>query len=371
MRSFCVIAKQLLGARYESVTKSLLTCFIIFSALYAAGIRVEVAPFIFFLTATLFSMGVMWRSLGSARNAEIMQGLFMLPFDNKELVVSYLLAFGSYTLITKTLLVLTLFLAINRWSVTQILTAALCTCNGCVLATAGYITFRKKNISSLFSVDAYIFYRSVPARKVFSRDRRNGNILLYLLRHLTTNKSYLMNTGGLWVIACFLPLLLGQFDGLNAMPLGFAILGLNTPICILLSCNPRLEQAVRTLPGQAIRFGSGYCFFIFVVNIMADNIYLISWQLQNGGVLYTNVITAVLFALQSAILSVILEWRYPIRNWKIENDLWHHPRKYIVPLLMLLAAVIVGTRPSAIWVWICIVIVECIGLLVVVRRILK
>ena len=47
---------------------------------------------------------------------------------------------------------------------------------------------------------------------------------------------------------------------------------------------------------------------------------------------------AVLIALQSAILSVLLEWFWPIRNWKIENDLWRHPRKYIVPLIMLLIA---------------------------------
>lgn len=38
---------------------------------------------------------------------------------------------------------------------------------------------------------------------------------------------------------------------INVMPLGFAILCLNTPICILLSCDPNLEQAVRVLPGQA------------------------------------------------------------------------------------------------------------------------
>lgn len=46
--------------------------------------------------------------------------------------------------------------------------------------------------------------------------------------------------------------------------------------------------------------------------------------------------TVLLFALQSAILSVILEWNPPIRDWKTESDLWHHPRKYVLPLVMLL-----------------------------------
>ena len=59
---------------------------------------------------------------------------------------------------------------------------------------------------------------------------------------------------------------------------------------------------------------------------------------------------AVLVALQSAILSVLLEWFHPVRNWKIESDLWHHPRKYVVPLIMLLIAGGIGTWPVGIWV---------------------
>ena len=48
------------------------------------------------------------------------------------------------------------------------------------------------------------------------------------------------------------------------------------------------------------------------------------------------------FALLSAIGSVLLEWFCPLRNWKIESDLWHHPRKYVVPGIMMLLAGVVG-----------------------------
>ena len=40
----------------------------------------------------------------------------------------------------------------------------------------------------------------------------------------------------------------------------------------------------------------------------------------------------------------------PVRNWKIENDLWHHPRKYIVPLIMFLIAGLIGMWSVSIWV---------------------
>lgn len=36
------------------------------------------------------------------------------------------------------------------------------------------------------------------------------------------------------------------------------------------------------------------------------------------------------------VLLLLLEWFYFIRNWKIESDLWNHPRKYVVPVIMLL-----------------------------------
>lgn len=132
-----------------------------------------------------------------------------------------------------------------------------------------------------------------------------------------------------------------------SVPLGFAMLSLNTPICILLSCTPALEQAVHFLPGQKKQFCIPYCFFIFVCNLTADTIFLCSLEIQTGCVTLFMLVTGVFFALQSAVFSVLLEYYFPIRGWKIESDLWHHPRKYLVPVTMVLLAGIVGTLPMA------------------------
>lgn len=201
-----------------------------------------------------------------------------------------------------------------------------------------FIAFTSMLISflRLLKADAYVFYHPVPAKLLIRHTKGTGSIFLYLLRYLITNKNYLLNTAGLCVIAGVMPFILGQFEGVNVMPLGFAVLCLNTPICILLSCDPDLEQAVRTLPGQAKRFCTNYCFFIFSINMAVNSVYLISWQIGKSGVNSTEIIIALIITLQSAILSVLLEWFCPVRNWKIENDLWHHPRKYIVPLIMFL-----------------------------------
>ena len=398
------LSKQLFGAKYERIIKSLAACLILFLAIHTAGIHMEIATSILFLTAMAFSAGIMWQALHSSGNADSMAGLFMLPFTNRGMTFSFVLAFAGYTLLTKTFPVLALFFAVHEWSVLQIAVALLCACNGCFMAAAWYTmtyeaSHHKKRKLMPFAVlwcvgmllaiffvrdvivfalivlaslslsflrllmaDAYMFYRTASAKLLTRRTKGTGSVLLYLLRYLVTNKNYLVNTAGLCVVGGILPMILGQFEGLNVMPLGFAILCLNTPICILLSCDPGLEQVVRVLPGQAGRFCTRYGFFIFSVNMAVSSVYLAAWQIRHGGVGGMDIMAAVLIALQSAILSVLLEWLHPIRNWKVESDLWNHPRKYVVPFIMLLVAGLIGMWPVGIWVLLCIVIAEVISL---------
>ena len=73
------LSKQFFGAKYESARKSLLAAAILFIAIYAAEIRVAVAPAILYLTSTLFTAGVMWQVLTGRRQMEAMQGMLMLP----------------------------------------------------------------------------------------------------------------------------------------------------------------------------------------------------------------------------------------------------------------------------------------------------
>ena len=397
------LSKQFFGAKYESARKSLLAAIILFIALYATELRVEIAPFIFYLTSTFFTAGVMWQVLTGQRHMETMQGMFMLPFDNRSFVFSYVLVLGAHTLITKTLLIWVLFFAVASWSAGEIALAVLCGCMACVVTAAGYQMCRKGHavlailwaagilsailltrrwvvflavataslvvaILYLAFADAYGFYSASVAKRIVQHKGRSGSVFVYLTRYLMANKSYLINTVGLCAIACFLPLLFGEFQGLYVFPIGLAILCLNTPICTLLSCDPDLEQAIRVLPEQSGRFCRRYCLFIFFVNGIIASIYLCSWQIINGGVGFAHVITLLLFALQSAIFSVILEWRHPIRGWKTESDLWHHPRKYIVPLIMLLLAALVGAWMSLLSIWSAVLLIECGILLYTTRR---
>lgn len=403
MNTTKALSKQFFGAKFQSAGKSLLAAVILFIAIDTAEFQVEIKPFILYLTSTFFTGGIMWQMLTGKRHIEAMQGMFMLPFDNRSFVFSYVMVLGAHTLITKTLPIWALFFAAASWYPWKIAIAVFCGCMACAVTAAGYRMCRKglivlpvlwaagilavillvrkdaavltaaiANILAavlyLSFADAYDFYCAAASKRAIQHTGHSGSMFVYLTRYLLANKSYSINTVGLCAIACFLPLLFGAFQGLNLFPTGLAILCLNTPICTLLSCDPDMEQAIRVLPGQSGRFCRKYCLFIFIVNGIVAGIYLCSWQFIHGEIGLAHVWTVLLFTIQSAILSVILEWKHPIRGWKTESDLWHHPRKYIVPLAMLLIAAIVGTNPPVLWIWSGILLMECGFLLYTTRR---
>lgn len=147
MNTVKALSKQFFGAKYESVRKSLLAAAFLFIAVYAAEFRVVIAPFILYLTSTFFTAGIMWQVLTGRRHMETMQGMFMLPFDNRSLVFSYVLVLGAHTLITKTLLIWALFFAVASWSVWEIVVAITCGCMACAVTAAGYRMCRKGHIA--------------------------------------------------------------------------------------------------------------------------------------------------------------------------------------------------------------------------------
>lgn len=376
--------KKLFGVKYERLSRTLLIDLILFWGLSISGFRTKIAPAVFSLTVSVFTGGVMWQDLSSRDNTDDLQNMLMLPFDRRKMVFSYITALGAYTFLTKTALLLAVLLAVSNWGFPGLLTGLLCGIYGILAAAALFSLNRYRYADGLriaaltaaivlsadhpwflpvilagclssFPVLLYADGYSFASCEKAGRHRRalapvtgtgmhhrRHSMLRYLLRYLSARKNYLANTGFMWGIACVLPLFFRQMESLAVIPVGFAILSLNTPLCILLSCDPALEQAVRFLPGQERAFCLPYCAFIFLCNLAADSLFLTSWQLLAGGVPFLMFVTALFFALASAVCSVLLEWFLPVRNWKIESDLWHHPRKYIVPAVMLLAAGIIG-----------------------------
>ena len=394
-------AKKLFGAKYERMPRTLFMDVIVFWGLYIAGFQVQIASFIRVLMISTFTAGVMWQALSSKDNAVELTAMLMLPYRRREFVFSYVGVLGAYTVLTKTGLLFAVLMAVSAWKPIELVAIILCMIHAVLMAAAVYsvrkywyvgglwtavivsaILFLGSRtwfyllllVNGLFAVlilwraDGYDFYQKESRKshgKAYHvvRQGKRATLWRYFFRYLSCHKNYLLNTAVMWCVALVLPYFFREMTGLSVIPVGFAILSLNTPICILLSCDPDLEQAVRFLPGQKRRFCIPYCLFIFLCNMAADVIFLCSWRIQNGSVTVQMTAGAVFFALQSAVLSVLLEWFYPIRDWKIESDLWHHPRKYAVPVVMLLLAGAVLACPVLLYALLVLLVVEIVVLL--------
>ncbi len=394
-------AKKLFGARYERLLQTILLDVIIFWGLHIAGFQVQIAASVRILMLSAFTAGVMWQALSSKDNAVELKHMLMLPYQPQEFVFSYVAALGGYTVLTKTGLLLAVLLAVSAWKSIEMIGMAISMLHAVLMAAAVY-SLRKYwytgglwaaaivsailfcgsrtwfglllladslvAVLILWKADGYAFYQGESEKSHAIRQRKRGSLWRYFFRYLSDHKNYLLNTVVMWCAAIVMPYFLREMAGLFVVPVGFAILSLNTPICILLSCDRDLEQAVRFLPGQKGCFCVPYCLFIFSCNMAADMIFLLSWQIQNGGVTVLMIAGAVFFALQSAVLSVLLEWFYPIRGWKIESDLWHHPRKYVVPVVLLLLAGGACVWPVLLYVLLALLAVEIAILLFICRR---
>lgn len=393
---FKAFSKKLFGVKYGRLAQTIFIYLILYLGLHFAGFQVPISPFILYLMVSTFTAGIMWQALCSEDNAAYMQNMVMLPFERQKFVFSYIAAMGFYTFLTKTVGLLAVLLAVSVWDWTEILSSILCAVNAILMAAAIFSLKRYWYVGSLWiaavfavlffewdkpwiilmisancilaflllqNADGYAFYLQKNEKKPTAGNKRHS-VWMYFFRYFKSHKSYFMNTVAMWCVACVLPLFFGQRESLSAIPVGFAVLSLNTPVCILLSCDRALGQAVRLLPGQKKTFCIPYCLFIFLCNIAADVIFLCSLQVWTGGVTAWMIAAAVFFAMQSAVFSVLLEWFYPVRGWKIESDLWHHPRKYIVPAVMLLLAVVVGTLPAITFVLIILLAVEIAILLI-------
>lgn len=176
-------------------------------------------------------------------------------------------------------------------------------------------------------------------------------MLGYLFRALSADRRSWLNTAGLWAGACLLPLALAPASGRELLPVSLALCGLNTPAATLFSRDPALAQALVVLPGGGRRFWRGYVGFLAGLYGAALVLCLGAWQLAWGAVGLGDLAAVPLLALQGALLAAALErWR-PLRRWKTESDLWHHPRKYLVPLALLPLALAGVGRPVVLCLW--------------------
>ena len=109
---FNVFRRKLFGNGFEKVFKYIVICTAVFFGLYMAEIRITIAPFIKYLMSGTFTAGIMWHALSSDNSAEL-SGIAALPFRKHDFTFSYICAYGLYTVITKSVLLIAALFAVS------------------------------------------------------------------------------------------------------------------------------------------------------------------------------------------------------------------------------------------------------------------
>lgn len=365
---FNVFRKKLFGKGFEKALKYIVICAVVFFGLHIAEINLTIETFIKYLMSGTFTAGIMWHALSSDNSAEL-NGIAALPFDKHSFTFSYIGAYGLYTIITKSALLMAVMFAVSAPDIMEIIGSVICMLGGVFVTSAVYAMKKHRivgfawaaaSVAAIFSeyavillsadlivamlvlltADPYNFINSFTAGAVLKSSRRHS-VWKYLFRYMTARKNYLINTAAMWAVGIVFPFLLRESGADAFLPMGFAVLSINTPLCVLISADRSLREAIHFLPSGTRMFCLPYFSFIALNNIIAYTFYLVSFGLQAGGFEPKNTVLAVIFALLSAFGSVIMEMRFPLTEWKTESDLWHHPRKYIVPAILLLLAGVV------------------------------
>lgn len=313
--------KKFMGARYERIPKTLIIWAVVLFALHSSELSLEIAPIVVWLTTVFITVGGFVQVLSSDDTVDSLRGQLMLPESPAKFHAAFFFTAMLYTLLTKTGLLLIAYLALSTIKISAIIGFAIC----------------------FFVSGAAVYPLVFRSEKKVTGHRYTGgtkhNFAVYLLRYLWNNKNYFANTVILWAFGCAFAVFSSKSGFSNVLPLGFAIMCLNTPLGILLSSDRALYRQVRFLPGQTTVVLFPYALFVTLVNMTACAIYLTAWYLATGYFASIMMVIAILFSMISAILTVMLEIKHPLLDWKVESDLWHHPRKYIVPGIMVVFAV--------------------------------
>ncbi|MBP5607705.1 MAG: hypothetical protein J6X66_05485, partial [Lachnospiraceae bacterium] len=122
---FNAFAKKVFGVKYEGLIKAVFISAVMFMGLKGAGLNINVSPTVLYLTAAVFSAGVMWKALNSNDFSQSFGNMIMMPFPEKALVFTYISVLGIYTIFTKLIVVMALFFAVHVFDVPQIICSVL------------------------------------------------------------------------------------------------------------------------------------------------------------------------------------------------------------------------------------------------------
>ena len=376
---FKLLSRKLLGKNFSNIYKTVIIAAVIGFGLSSMDIKIQLAQSVLILTSIMYSGTVVLRTLSSKDNVRTIKGIFAMPYDNKKTLWEYTAVVGIYTIFTKTTLLISLLFALTKFTILSCVLFLLGTIYAVIGGMCAFACLRRTPlVSMLFAVvgasmafflpkgyiaavvlatadiAAAIILSAQPFESFYVKENtfikpkaRKGKpkmiIPKYIVRYFLTNKNFIVSIMISLVFSCFLA---KMFDSQN-IEFGFgaalAMISTNTPLATIVSSNRSLKKKLDVIPNKTVGFFVFYSIMSFIIYAVSYALFIIAYAILGGTLEFKWIITAVLFSVQCAVFVSILENKYTLTKWNTEPDLWHHPRKYIIPGVLLLESMIVNS----------------------------
>ena len=379
---FKLLSRKLLGERCRSLIKSIMIAAIIGGSLSTMEVNLSITQSVLIMFAIFYSGPIVLQALSSKDNARCLKGLFVMPCNERRTLWEYAAVIGIYTLFTKTILLFGLICGFTKLTTIDIIIMVVASFYS-IIGTMIVYGLRKKLpiVSALIIVAAAVlafflpkgimaiagfaaadvvlliifsflkleYFRVTESNSVKAVARRSsGSSMLvprYIIRYILSNKSYIISPLLIIAFAVYFTFTARQSGFPAVVGISLGLISTNSPLSVIVSSNRNLKSKLDVLPGKTKNFFVPYAFVIFCIYLLFYAIFLAAYFMIIKSVDYKALILSPIIAAESAILIAILESRFPITTWKTEPDLLHHPRKYIVPGIIMLEATLVYFLP--------------------------
>jgi len=374
--------RMMMGRTYLPLMISFVVSLFIYVVIATSNVHLNVKPFFFYASTGLFTFFIARQTIQSMIKDRKFNSILQLPFIKNHFLFSLACSTYLYVLGTKTLVLFAIFSSVMNPKLDIIISGFLIIISCCIhgilfalpkkrlpilsvssLIICGGLSWFERHdlvlVISLISIllagviyikkDPYDFIQSTFSYKQKAHIAR-GNFYTYLYRYFIFHKNYLTNSVFILVLAILLPFMFVETKMGSFYLLGLGILSINTPMSILFSSNRSILEKVKSLPNQKAKLILPYFLLLFIWNFIPSLIYLVLSKFFGQPYEIEHFLLVICLVILNSVGVILLEWYFPIKNWHVESDLWHHPRKYVMPGILMILIMMVMIIPSALMV---------------------
>jgi len=183
-------------------------------------------------------------------------------------------------------------------------------------------------ITTMVYDSAYLMInRQAKSQSTLGLMSRNYFILTMLME-----KIYLINTFA--IIALIIGFILMSPDEPLILNLAWCLGSINTPAMTMLSGDKWISKQVDMLPNTKKSVINMYLNFLIFYFMLINLLICLVISIKEGSFSWINVLIIVVVTILEVSITIIFEQKWRITDWQIKNELWHHPRKYITPIVI-------------------------------------